>query len=45
MTPGLYALFDMGLSFGAVLAFGIWQLRSLARGEKHKTPPGSDGAT
>jgi len=44
MSPALYAFFDMGLSFGVVLAFCIWELRSLARAEKHNKPPGNDGA-
>ncbi|SFK66323.1 hypothetical protein SAMN05444581_11434 [Methylocapsa palsarum] len=44
MTPALYALFELGLSFGVVLALGLWQLHCLARAEKRKAPPGIDEA-
>lgn len=48
MTPALFGLLDMGLSFGVVLIFGIWQLRSLRRGsvtraDKSKDPPNDGG--
>jgi cytochrome oxidase assembly protein ShyY1 len=43
MTPAGYAYFDMALSFGVVLALGVWQLHSLKRGEQPKEPPKSGG--
>jgi hypothetical protein len=34
MDPNNYGLIEMGLSFGVVLLFGVWQLISLANAKK-----------
>jgi hypothetical protein len=36
MSPTLYVLLDGGLSFGAVLAFCVWQLRSTERAKQQR---------
>ncbi|ACK50986.1 hypothetical protein Msil_2046 [Methylocella silvestris BL2] len=32
MSPKIFGILDMALSFGGVVAFGLWQLACLCRG-------------
>jgi hypothetical protein len=34
MNPDYYGLVEMGLSFGIILGFGVWQLISLEKAKK-----------
>jgi hypothetical protein len=36
MSPNLYVLLDGALSFGAALAFCVWQLKSTARAKRER---------
>jgi len=34
MNPDNYGLIEMGFTFGLVIVFGVWQLRSLEKAKK-----------
>ncbi len=34
MDPNNYGLIEMAFSFGVVIVFGVWQLRSLEKAKK-----------
>ncbi len=36
MDPKYYGLIEMTLSFGVVLALGLWELRSLAKAKRRR---------